>query len=219
MESNRTPVFAGRLPRRTAALCLLALAARALPAVGATDTGFILHEPGTLLAAGLGRHVLADDEAISVSRDADAAPALGVRIGRYLAFETSHLALGITPRSAFALALPADPATSFVGSAMMSGLAVLPLRNDLDVYLRLAVPVEDIAPYEPGFYAPGPRLAPSIRSAGDLLWGVGLGYRIDDHWTGRVDLYDVGDYDYYRTDPLSDETMQLLFSIGLRYSF
>lgn len=154
-------------------------------------------------------------------RDEDmlAGPSLGQRISRYVALETSHLAIGMSPLSAAAIALPGGPGFSSAaqGPSALSGLAILP-AGDFSVYARfgLTTPLADPATLagQTSFAAP---VADTLGE--ELLWGVGIGYQITDRWTGRFDFQQVP----VLLSPglgLSPTTSRYdLLSIGLTYDF
>ena len=169
-----------------------------------------------LAAAGT---ALADLGSDAIGDDPLAGPTLGKRISRYVALETSHLAIGMTPSAGGALAMPALPGaeTANLGPAALSGLAIWP-AGDFSVYARfgLTTSLADPAALD------GHRglAAGSLETLGDeLLWGVGIGYEISERWTGRFDFQQVPVLLSPGLGLMPSTSRYDLLSIGLTYDF
>ncbi|HSN71972.1 MAG TPA: hypothetical protein VLT59_10695 [Steroidobacteraceae bacterium] len=144
---------------------------------------------------------------------------LGQRISRYLALETSHLAIGMTPLGAAATAGPPLPHQDVIGyrPATLSGIAILP-AGDFSLYARfgLTTSLQDAAALAgtAGFGEPG-----SSTLGDDLLWGVGIGYQFSDRWSGRFDFQQVPVLLSPGLGLGQIESRYDLLSIGLTYDF
>jgi hypothetical protein len=144
---------------------------------------------------------------------------LGQRISRYLALETSHLAIGMTPLDAAAAGLPSLPyGDTFAPRATtLSGLAILP-AGDLSLYARFGLTTSPVDGSSlnghTGFGGGSPGTL-----GDDLLWGIGIGYQFSERWSGRFDFQQVP----VLLSPglgLTPSTSRYdLLSIGLTYDF
>jgi hypothetical protein len=159
--------------------------------------------------------VAADDGQASLE-----GPSLGQRISRYLALETSHLAVGMTPTMAASLAVPSPPGTE-VGSAapsVLAGVAIWPAGDDWSIYARfgLTTSLADAATL-----SGRAGLAPAgLDTLGeDLLWGVGVGYQISERWSGRFDYQQVPVLLSPGLGLVPSTTRYDMLSIGLTYDF
>jgi len=144
---------------------------------------------------------------------------LGQRISRYLALETSHLAIGMTPLGSAAAAVPSLPYEDIFAprASTLSGLAILP-AGDLSLYARVGLTTSPVdASSLNGLAGFGGSGAGTLGD--ELLWGVGIGYQFSERWSGRFDFQQVP----VVLSPglgLSPSTSRYdLLSIGLTYDF
>ena len=116
---------------------------------------------------------------------------LGQRISRYLALETSHLAIGMTPLDTAAVALPSlpDENTFAPRTATLSGLAILP-AGDLSLYARFGLTTSPVAAASLNGRTGSGGGSPGTLGE-ELLWGVGIGYQFSERWSGRFDFQQV----------------------------
>jgi hypothetical protein len=141
-----------------------------------------VHLPSDLLLTGSGSDLDNEDYAWAV--------AAGYRFNRYVAVEAGYMDLGETSGSLAdeANAIPAVARFSLATSGPTLALVgTWPLGN-WEPYLRVGILFADTDLSFSGSSATAPFSGRASERTEEMFGGIGLGYRVSEHWRARVEL-------------------------------